>query len=539
VIPGIGSISVGDPQNGEPEGWQWVRLTDIARLESGHTPSRKHPEYWGGDIPWVSLPDARRHHGCVLQDTTQKTNERGIANSAARVLPADTVCLSRTASVGHVFRLGRPMATSQDFVNWVCSKALEPRFLMYALMAEGNHIRNFGKGTTHTTIYFPEVLAFHLCLAPIAEQHRIVAKVETLLKRVSVVRDRLGKVPNILQRFRHAVLVGGCSGTLTSDWRDAQSALMDPSELRRRLLDDRRRAWHRSEIERLEARGRRVDQQQLCLRYREPLSATSTFDVPEGWTWASLDELTLFAGGITKGQKRAAGTRTRRIPYLRVANVQRGRLDLAEVKEIEATEEEIRELRLEPGDILLNEGGDIDKLGRGWIWNGEIEECIHQNHVFRARPASELIDSRFVSYYANSIGQEFFFEAGAQTVNLASVSMTKVKSLPVPIPPIAEQREIVHRVSRLLAFADAIEGRVASAVARAERLTQSILRKAVKGELVLTEAELARKEGRAYEPASALLERVRARPTQVERRDRRGAPRPRRNRASRSTRVSA
>jgi type I restriction enzyme S subunit len=144
-----------------------------------------------------------------------------------------------------------------------------------------------------------------------------------------------------------------------------------------------------------------------------------------------------------------------------------------------------------------------------------------------------------VSYYANSIGQEFFFEAGAQTVNLASVSMTKVKSLPVPIPPIAEQREIVHRVSRLLAFADAIEGRVASAVARAERLTQSILRKAVKGELVLTEAELARKEGRAYEPASALLERVRARPTQVERRDRRGAPRPRRNRASRSTRVSA
>jgi restriction endonuclease S subunit len=248
VIPGIGNISVGDPQNGEPEGWQWVLLTDVARLESGHTPSRKHPDYWGGDIPWVSLPDARRHHGCVIGDTTQKTTESGIANSAARVLPANTVCLSRTASVGHVFRLGRPMATSQDFVNWVCSEALEPQFLMYALMAEGSHIRNFGKGTTHTTIYFPEVLAFHLCLPPIAEQHRIVAKLEALLAGVSIARDRLGKVPNILQRFRHAVLVGGCSGTLTADWREAQSTLMDPSELRRRLLAARKRAWERSEI---------------------------------------------------------------------------------------------------------------------------------------------------------------------------------------------------------------------------------------------------------------------------------------------------
>src|SRR5262249_6522778 len=148
---------------------------------SGHTPSRKHPEYWGGEIPWISLPDARQHHGGVIDNTTQKTTKKGLANSAARLLPKDTVCLSRTASVGYVFRLGRPMATSQDFVNWVCSDALDPRFLMYALMAEGDHILNFGKGSTHTTIYFPEVLAFHVCIPPLTEQRRIVAKVEELL----------------------------------------------------------------------------------------------------------------------------------------------------------------------------------------------------------------------------------------------------------------------------------------------------------------------------------------------------------------------
>lgn len=216
VIPGIAALSVGHPGSAEPEGWQWSKLTNIARLESGHTPSRKHPEYWGGNVPWVSLPDARRHHGRIILDTTQQINALGLANSAARLLPANTVCLSRTASVGYVFRLGRPMATSQDFVNWVCSAALDPAFLIYALMAEGEHILNFGKGTTHTTIYFPEVLAFHLCLPPIAEQRRIVEKVEALLARVNAARDRLAKVPGILKRFRQSVLAAACSGELTA-----------------------------------------------------------------------------------------------------------------------------------------------------------------------------------------------------------------------------------------------------------------------------------------------------------------------------------
>lgn len=110
-------LSAGRPGDEAPAGWRWLRLTDLARLETGHTPSRSHPEWWGGPIPWISLADVRELDGKVAQDTIEHTNEEGIANSSARPLPEGTVVLSRTASVGFVTIMGRPMATSQDFVN--------------------------------------------------------------------------------------------------------------------------------------------------------------------------------------------------------------------------------------------------------------------------------------------------------------------------------------------------------------------------------------------------------------------------------------
>lgn len=105
----------------------------------------------------------------------------GIENSSARVLPANTVCLSRTASVGYVVVMGRPMATSQDFVNWVCSKQLDPDFLKYLFIAEDEDLLRFASGAVHQTIYFPEAKAFHICHPPILEQRRIVGVLDQAL----------------------------------------------------------------------------------------------------------------------------------------------------------------------------------------------------------------------------------------------------------------------------------------------------------------------------------------------------------------------
>jgi type I restriction enzyme, S subunit len=188
VIPGDFAPSVGRPERPEPPGWRWTALADVARLETGHTPSRKHPEYWGGGVPWIGIKDATENHGRVIADTHQHTNELGIANSSARVLPTYTVCLSRTASVGYVVVMGKPMATSQDFVNWVCSEAIDHRFLKYVLLAEREAFLRFASGTTHQTIYFPEVKAFHVCLPPIEEQRAIAHILGTLDDKIELNR---------------------------------------------------------------------------------------------------------------------------------------------------------------------------------------------------------------------------------------------------------------------------------------------------------------------------------------------------------------
>jgi len=184
VIPGLAAVSVNNPGTPTPQGWAWVRLRRIARQETGHTPSRSRPEYWDGGVPWIGIRDAGAHHSATINDTIQTISETGLANSSARLLPAGTVCLSRTASVGYVTIMGRPMATSQDFATWTCTDALDPEYLMFALLAEGDHIRTFGEGTTHTTIYFPEIRAFHICLAPKREQVEIVRRVKLALAKI-------------------------------------------------------------------------------------------------------------------------------------------------------------------------------------------------------------------------------------------------------------------------------------------------------------------------------------------------------------------
>lgn len=214
VVPGVAGLSINDPGTKAPEGWSWIGLRRIARQETGHTPSRSKSSYWDGGIPWIGIRDAGSHHGRVIHDTAQTISEEGLANSSARLLPAGTVCLSRTASVGYVTVMGRPMATSQDFATWTCTEALLPAYLMYALIAEGEHIRKFGEGSTHTTIYFPEIRALHICLAPVEEQKEIVRRIETAFAWIDRIAVNATSARTLLDRLDQAILAKAFRGEL-------------------------------------------------------------------------------------------------------------------------------------------------------------------------------------------------------------------------------------------------------------------------------------------------------------------------------------
>lgn len=191
IFCGCVPVSVGATISEAPPGWTWSPLQRLARLESGHTPSRRHPEWWGGDVPWLALPDIRKLHGKYAYETTERTNDAGLANSSARLLPTGTVCFSRTASVGFVTILGKPMATSQDFCNWVCGPELEPEYLMYALMASQESLRELASGAVHKTIYMPTLHSFQVCAPAIGEQRRIASVLRERLKFAEALCDGL------------------------------------------------------------------------------------------------------------------------------------------------------------------------------------------------------------------------------------------------------------------------------------------------------------------------------------------------------------
>lgn len=204
---GIIPLSLGINADPAPDGWKWWRLSDVARLESGHTPSRKHPEYWeNGEIPWLALPDIRALDCRVAHETSEMPNEVGIANSSARVLPASTVALSRTASVGFVTIFGRPMATSQDFVNWICHQEVQPKFLMWLLRAARNFVRSVATGAIHKTVYVDVVQRFHVCVPSIPMQDDIVKRLDDSVESIRLLHEGLQEQTKALSALPAAYL---------------------------------------------------------------------------------------------------------------------------------------------------------------------------------------------------------------------------------------------------------------------------------------------------------------------------------------------
>ena len=317
-------------------------------------------------------------------------------------------------------------------------------------------------------------LKIELPLPDLSQQRAIHARYSQSRSSVSAVWQRVTEALQDVADLRQTILQLAVMGCLVPQDPNDEPA----SELLKKI---------QTEKQRLIAEG--------TIRKTKPLPPIDAeelpFELPEGWACERLGALTWIRGGVTKGRK-LAGRTTAEYPYLRVANVQRGFLDLSEIKIIAVPVEELEKYALEKGDLLVVEGGDWDKVGRSAIWTGAVDPCLHQNHVFRVRSLVSGLDPHWLMSFTNSaVGREHFERASKQTTNLASINMTQLKTCVVPIPPDGEQQRIIAKVDQLMTLCDDLEAKLQQSQTDADNLLAAIVHE-------LTQTGVNSQEGRPH-----------------------------------------
>ncbi len=210
------------------------------------------------------------------------------------------------------------------------------------------------------------------------------------------------------------------------------------------------------------------------------------------WIIEPLSACTEIVSGVTKGKK-YNGNKLREVPYMRVANVKDGYLNLSEIKTIEVTEAEIHKYKLISGDLLLTEGGDPDKLGRGAVWSCEIDECIHQNHIFRVRAIGNSVNPVFLSaLMASKYGKSYFFKAAKQTTGIASINSTQLKAFPLIKPPI----DLQNRFAAIVNKVESVRAQYTESLTNIESFYGTLSQKAFKGDLDMSRVPIVEMRGK-------------------------------------------
>ena len=450
--------------DGLPEGWAAVRLGDIAEPSKERMEPKDKP-----DLAYLSLEHLEAHGQRIVGYGTASD-----VRSTKSVFHAGDVLYGKLRP--YLNKVAIPEVDgicSTDILVFPRQPWVDSRILLWFLSSPPvvDYADHNSTGVQLPRVSFAKLADMEIPLPPLAEQRRIVAKAEKLLARVNTARERLAGVPVLLARFRQSVLAAACSGRLTAEWRREHPKMERP-------------------------------------RNTEPAGLHHDLpEIPDTWAWASLEAV---CSEVVDCPHSTPKWSSRGEICLRTTNFRPGSLALSEVRYVsdETYVERTKRLRPRPGDVVYSREGGI--LGLAAVIPPGAKVCLGQRMMLMRADDEKYIPSLLMNVLNSqlTLARVAALTGGTSSPHL---NVADIKLFPLPLPPLQEQHEIVRRVDALFALADAIEGRVAAATARAERLTQSILAKAFRGELVPTEAELARREGRDYEPASVLLERISAR----------------------------
>ncbi len=448
--------------------WKEGVLGDVIELISGqHLLAHEHNTE-GRGIPYLTGPSDFSERSPI---PTRWTDQPKVTAE-----PGDILITVKGSGVGKTNVLADQQTAISRQLMAIRVTGADPEFVHVVLKRAAEHFQNAKTGIAIPGIGRREVLGLKVVLPPLAEQKRIVAKVDELM----ALCDRL-EAQQQERETRHAALAhasldhfADVSTPANLQFLFHSSYAITPADLRKSILA-------------LAVQGKLVPQdpddesaENFLARLGLKSTVISPNDnnddwLPPSWTVVRFEDVALVSGGVTLGRK-LGERKTVSLPYLRVANVKRGEIDLTVIKEVLIGEDEVERYALRKNDLLMTEGGDWDKVGRAAIWRAEIPVCLHQNHVFRARMRSaDIAPFWFECYFNSPIGRTYFESASKQTTNLASINMRQVRNCQIPIPPLAEQRRIVAKVDQLMALVDQLEAQLAASRATAANLLAALV----------------------------------------------------------------
>ncbi|EGQ9105704.1 Type I restriction-modification system specificity [Vibrio cholerae] len=494
-----------------PDGWAWAHVQDFTE----YVQRGKGPKYADKGSVRVVSQKCVQNSGFDIEPA-RYVEDQSLENYQEERYLKEKDLLWNSTGTGTVGRVNvLPVVESKSLVADSHVTVLRPllmnsRYIWCFLMSPGvqarinpDHEFSLVSGSTkQVELNTSSVVSLPVSVAPLNEQHRIVAKVDELM----ALCDQLEQQTEA-SLDAHQVLVETLLATLTNsqdatelmaNWArisehfdtlftteqsidQLKQTILQLAVMGKLVLQDPNDEPAAKLLERIaEEKALLVKEKKIKKEKPQPFISEDgrLFELPNGWVWSNIGETFLVTGGLQKTPKRTPVLN--HYPYLAVANVQRGRLELDDLKRFEVTSEELERYRLMPGDLMVVEGnGSENEIGRCAIWSGEVQDCLHQNHLIKCRPLSLDLSSWVLQTLNSPFGIAVMKSLAVTSSGLYNLSVGKIRSIAFPLPPLKEQHRIVAKVDGLMALCDQLKSRLQTSqqtqLALAEALVEQAL----------------------------------------------------------------
>jgi type I restriction enzyme, S subunit len=466
-----------------PDGWVIATLGDLAIFQNGRV--FKAQEWGSYGRPIIRIQN--------LTGSAEKINRFDGEVEDRYIVRDGDFLISWSATLGSFIYRGEEAVLNQHIFK--VTPFIEKQFLYYGTLYYLDEIKKKVRGSGMQHIIKSDFDNIKFSLPPLNEQKRIVEKLEALMSDLDTAVQSLKNALGKLETYRRSVLKAAVEGELTHEWREVNQATLQPAdELLTRILQEHRERW----TEEQESKNRKN------AVYEAPIAPdlSSQPDLPKGWVWATLDQLSWSSG---YGTSERSAYEFSGIPILRIPNIQNGSIDLSDLKFAAESLRIDERSSLKIGDVLIiRTNGSRDLIGRAAVVINEFETFHYfASYLIRFRLVQNFMLHRWVNAIWSSEPLRQLIEGRATTTaGQYNINMTSLESLPIPLPPENEQEQILEIAELHFAAASDLELNIKTQLAQAEQTRQSMLEKAFSGRLVPQDP--------SDEPASALLERIRA-----------------------------